>query len=288
MFKNLLKITLELKIEIIVLFLLFSIGSITYALSLDNIYRSSAKIFPENSTSSSLNNLGGISSLANIAGLGSMNDSDEETIAIETLKSREFILHFINNRQLEPYLLAFESTDGRGNIKFDDKKYNNGKWLSNSVMYDGKVSNQKLYESLKNSLYIGKDLDTGSYNISIESRDPVMSFEILTNIIEDLDTYLKDKQMEITKERLLYLQSNANSFASIKQREYLDSLVYEELVKLMRLELNDFYSFSLIDKPFYPEKKIKPKRTYIVLFAMLIYTLIIFIRIVNHKKIIES
>ena len=282
--KNLLKIVLELKTEVIGLFLLFSIGSIAYALSLDNIYRSSAKIFPENSASSSIANMGGLSSLANIAGLGAMNESKEETVAIETLKSREFILHCIKKRKLEPYLLAFKSTDGKGNIEFDNEKYFKGQWIGKSVLYNGKISNQKLYEALKDNLYIGKDLDTGSYNISIESKDPVLSFQILTNIIKDLDSYLKEKQLSLTKERLLYLQSNASSFASIKQREYLDSLVYEESVKLMRLELDDFYSFSLIDKPFYPENKIKPKRTYIVLFAMLIYTLIIFVRIVNHKN----
>lgn len=280
MLKRFFAILLELKKEIIIFFLIFSIGSVIFALSLDNIYRSSAKIFPDSSETSSL---GGISSLVNLAGISNLDNSKEETIAIETLKSREFILYFIKKRALEPYLLAFDDTDGNGNIEFDKNLYNEGVW-SKSLLFNGKVSNQELYEALRSNLFIGQDFDTGSYTISVEYRDPKLAYDMLSMIIKDLDTYLRNKELEITKGKLDYLQSNSSTFSTIRQKEYLDSLVYEQLIKLLRIESNDYYSFSLIDKPYYPEEKIKPKRTFIVLFAMMIYSFLIIILATNKNK----
>src|SRR5690606_24613901 len=104
----------------------FAVASVFYALSLPNIYKSEALLAPasEQKGAGLSGQLGGLAALAGVS-LGSGAGVDKTALALEVIKSRDFLGRFIENRIQLHDLMAAESWDLSSNtIRYDEEVYN--------------------------------------------------------------------------------------------------------------------------------------------------------------------
>ncbi len=121
------------KWTIIAITFVFAVASIFYALSLPNIYKSEALLAPaeENSGGGLAGLAGQFGGLASLAGVN-LGGGDKTALAIEVLKSREFISKFIKKHELLLPLMASEGWDrSRNELNIDPDIYDvkSGKWI---------------------------------------------------------------------------------------------------------------------------------------------------------------
>ncbi|MQF47942.1 Wzz/FepE/Etk N-terminal domain-containing protein, partial [Vibrio parahaemolyticus] len=117
---------------------IFVIGSVLYALSFPNIYKADALLAPtESSNGGGLSKIGGqLGGLAALAGVNlSGVEMSQAELAVQVMKSRQFVESFINRHGLLVPLMATKSWDMANNkLVVDDNIYNptSEKWLRDS------------------------------------------------------------------------------------------------------------------------------------------------------------
>ncbi len=120
---------------IIVTTFVFAVGAVFYALSLPNIYKSDALLAPAESSnggglSKMAGQLGGLAALAGV-NLGA-GESSQIDLAVQVMKSRQFVDAFINKHDLLVPLMAAKDWDLTNNkLIIDEELYNpnTGEWL---------------------------------------------------------------------------------------------------------------------------------------------------------------
>lgn len=175
--------------------------------------------------------------------------------------------------QLYPTILTSETI--LRNVVYDQFKINNK--LQTLVEFWGLQNNNKnieldlALEKIKRIFNISIDSRTNSINLSIEFPDSVVSAQILSKIINNLDSYLRQTRRTSASERKKWIQArleevrvklNNSEMQLTKFREANRSLSFspflqEELVRLQReteinsalyLELNKNYELAKIEE----------------------------------------
>lgn len=264
------------KILISFIILIFSIASIFYAISLPNIYTSTAILAPTKGDSDSYSSLSSFGGIASIAGINLPSASTNNTdIAIKTLTSLKFFEEsFLSKIDLED-LMAVESWDPAinkiyyDNNLYDDKENN---WVR-EVSYPKKIKPSPQESHLvfmADHLKMQRDQDNGFVTISIDHKSPYLAKDWLNIIIKEINKSLRDKQKQKSILAVNYLEKQiiATNLSEIKQG--LSSLMQQEIEKLMLIESNEDYIFEFIDLPVVPELKSSPSRSLICIIGMLL------------------
>jgi LPS O-antigen subunit length determinant protein (WzzB/FepE family) len=178
--KKLFLILWDKKFLIVALTTIAAILSVFYALSLPNIYTSTALLTTSAQEDSLTSKLGGYSGLASFAGINLPgNEASKTEEAIKRIKSFDFFSKFfLKNIQLEN-LMALEEWVQNGNILIYDEDVfdsKSKKWVR-IVSFPQKVipSDQEAFKKFKAILNIKKDADTGFVTLSIEHRSPIIA-----------------------------------------------------------------------------------------------------------------
>jgi len=132
---NIVKLLYKNWLIIFIITSLFSIFAVTYSLSLNNYYTSSALMAPaqdeDNNRSSILASMGSFASIAGFRAPSGINDKTDE--AIERMKSKVFFKKLIDKYpEFLPKLMAASDYDhDKKVIIFDDTQYlqNKNKWI---------------------------------------------------------------------------------------------------------------------------------------------------------------
>ena len=183
--KALFKRILNGKRLIIASTVLFSIIAVIYSLTLSNIYQSTALLSPvgeQSSSNQSLNNIGGLASLAgiNISSASGLNS----TKAITKITTLSFFEENILPNIFLPDLMAVSTWDEENNsVIYKDSLYNvqTGKW--NEIPHP-----QKSYEAFLKKLQVSQDYDTKFLTISFKHESPHIAkewTELVVNQIND-------------------------------------------------------------------------------------------------------
>ena len=224
----------------------FSILSVLYALSLQNQYTSSALV---------------------------AISSNKIDLAIETLKSKDFFRHLLNNYNfLLRDIYASKSYDMRNNkIIYDDRIYdeNNDSWVRKAKF---PLSAQPSYiEShehfLEKNLRISNDVDTGYITISIEHFSPIFAKNLVDLMISELNNQIRKRDKEEANKAVEYLLEERNNNPVMSVTEAIDSLIESQLRTIMLTEIRDDYIIKIIDSAHLPEKKSKPSRAIICIIG---------------------
>lgn len=272
--------------------LVFAVASVVIALMLPNIYKSEALLAPA-SEEQGAGGLAGLASqfggLANMAGinLGGKGGTDKTQLAIEVLKSRQFIGDFIDKHQILPELMAVDKWHMADNsLSFDPEMYNQQSkiWVREvKPPFQPKPSLQEAYKEFLRIFSVNKDKETGMVKISIEHQSPFVAKQWIDWLIADINRAMKDRDVvEATRStEFLNKQIALTNVADI--RTILYKLVEEQAKTIMFAEVRDEYVFKTIDPAFIPEEKAKPKRALIcVLGTMLGGMLAIMIVLIRH------
>lgn len=256
--------------------LIFSAAAAFYALKLADTYRSEVLLAAVGS-SSSMNLPGQLGGLAALAGvnLGSLNKNGDNTaLALEILKSRDFIGRFVEKHQLLLPLMAAKSWDrATDSLVFDEKIYlaEQQKWVRDvSAPFKPEPSLLEAYDAFMKRFNVVHDKSAGMVRLSISYYSPYLAQQWLTLIVADLNEEMRLLELNQAQRSIDFLSKQIKETNLADVRTTLYSLIEEQTKTLMLANVREEYVFKTVDAAYAPERKAAPKRSLIVVLAALL------------------
>lgn len=223
--------------------------------------------------------LGGLAQqFGGLAGLAGVNlpqgETDQLTIAIETLKSRSFLTAFVRRHQLAVALIAATGWD-------DETE----RWILDEDAYDTdtarwvrKMSNRKgpdptdweMYEEMSERLTVTRDTKTGLITVAIELFSPPAAKQWVDWLISDINDRMRNKSIAEAEESIRYLREQAEGTAIADMRSVFFGLIEQQTQRRMLAEVRTEFAFETIDPAVVPEEKASPARAIIAMGAVML------------------
>lgn len=257
---------------------LAALAAVFYTLSLPNIYNSEALLAPaEEGGSGGLSALAGqFGGLASLAGVNlSGAAGDKVTIAIELLKSRQFIGEFIERNELKPAIFAAEDWDQSSNsLVYDESVYlkDTKSWVRDvKPPKKTEPSIQEVHRIfLKENLAVSQDKETGLVKLTIKHFSPFVAKEIASKLIDAINTKMRQNDISDAQKSIDYLNDALIKTNVADMQQVFYQLIEKQQQTKMLANVRDEYVLKVIDPPIVAEEKSGPKRAIIcVLFVML-------------------
>ncbi|WP_462056920.1 Wzz/FepE/Etk N-terminal domain-containing protein [Vibrio parahaemolyticus] len=263
---------------IVVATFIFAIGSVLYSLSLPDIYKSDALLAPaESSNGGSLSKmvgqLGGLAALAGV-NLGG-GETSQTDLAVQVMKSRQFVAAFINKHDLLVPLMAAKGWDLANNkLILNEELYNQttGDWLREAKDLRGvEPTEQEAYEVfIKDILTVIQDKDTGLYTVSVKYYSPFIARQWVDWLIEDINKVMRERTIAETSQNLEYLNTQLRKTAVADMQSTFYKLIEEQTKSLMLAEVQEEFIFKIVDPAIAPETKESPRRALICVLGTLL------------------
>ncbi|AUI85119.1 LPS O-antigen length regulator [Vibrio azureus] len=269
---------------------IFAIGSVLYALSLPNIYKADALLAPAESSnggglSQMAGQLGGLAAMAGI-NLGG-GESSKTDLAVQVLKSRQFIDAFITKHDLLVPLMAAKDWDLANNqLIIDEELYNpeSDKWLREAKGLRGaEPSAQEAFEEFnKDVLLINQDKESGLFTLSVKHYSPYIAQQWVNWLIEDINKVMRERTIAETSQNLAYLNTQLEKTAVADMQSTFYKLIEEQTKSLMLAEVQEEFIFKVVDPAVVPELKEGPKRALICILGTLVGGMLAIVIVLAH------
>jgi uncharacterized protein involved in exopolysaccharide biosynthesis len=267
------------KYLIIAITAVFAIGSVLFALSQPNIYKSEALLAPADAEQAGgglaalAGQFGGLASMAGI-NLGGGGGDDKTQLAIEVIKSRQFTSDFIQKHDILADLMAEPRWNlAENTLAYNDELYNRAenKWLREvDAPFKPEPSMQEAYKEFSKVIAVSAEKDTGMVTISIEHVSPSVAQQWVTWLVEDINKVMKERDVAeaMRSTEFLNRQIALTNVADIRTMLY--KLIEEQAKTIMFAEVRDEYVFKTIDPALVQEEKAKPKRALICVLGTML------------------
>lgn len=277
----------------VVLFIILSaLISGALALSLPNIYKSDVLLSPV-SESSGMKMGGQIGGLAALAGvnLGS-EGGDKVSLALEIIRSREFIARFIEKYDLKLQIMAAKSWSMSDNtLSYHEDIYDveNNVWVRDvPAPFKPEPSMLETTQAFSKMLNVSKDKTSGMVSLSVEFLSPVIAQQWVTLIVKEINDDMRRRDLEEAESSIIYLNKQLEQTTLSDMRTMLFSLIEEQTKTIMLANVRDEYILKTVDAAVVPELKIGPKRALIIglgiAIGILLGMLFVIIRYFSLKK----
>ncbi len=257
---------------------LFAVASVVYAISLPNIYKADALLAPAESSnggglSKMAGQLGGLAALAGV-NLGG-GESSQTDLAVQVMKSRQFVDAFINKHDLLVPLMAAKEWDLANNqLILDEEIYDHsiGEWLREPKGLRGaKPTAQEAFEVFnKETLSVNQDKETGLYTVSVKHYSPFIAQQWVNWLIEDINKVMRERTIAEASQNLAYLNTQLQKTAVADMQSTFYKLIEEQTKSLMLAEVQEEFIFKTVDPAVVPELKDGPKRALICILGTLL------------------
>lgn len=256
----------------------FAVASVLYSLSLPNIYKADALLAPAESSGSGglskmAGQLGGLAALAGVnLGVGEVSQAN---LAVQVMKSRQFVETFINKHELLVPLMAAKDWDLTNNkLVLDEDLYNSntGEWLREPEGLRGsKPTAQEAFEVFKKeALSVNQDEESGLYTISVKHYSPFIAQQWVNWLIEDINKVMRERTIAESSQNLDYLNTQLAKTAIADMQSTFYKLIEEQTKSLMLAEVQEEFVFKTVDPAVVPELKDGPKRALICVLGTLL------------------
>lgn len=270
------------KVVIILIVFITVTATAFYALSIKDIYQSTAVI---TSISSKEGGGGGLSALAQqFGGLPgiSLPGSSSASEIVNLLKSNILREKVIERYNLLPILFYGKWDDEKKDWKKEGKgglslviqkvvaaikpKAQNPK----SKTQDGEIP--VVWDGLRMLNKIVKVSDNKKDNtisISVELHDPEAAAKMVEYFLATLTDHMSGEAKRVARTNRKYLEEQlwATTDPLIKQKIY--NLIAQQIETSMMSEVKENFAFKVIDPPKAPDKRIKPKRSQLVMISFI-------------------
>ena len=247
----------------------FAVASAYYALSLPNIYKSETILAPvtEDASLKIPGQLGGLAALAGVS-LGG-GGADKTALALEVLKSRDFLGRFIEKHDLFIPVLAAEGWNSTDNsLVIDDEIYdvNTKQWVRDvKPPFAAKPSLFEAHKKFMQLLDVYQDATTGMISLSVKHYSPFLAQQWVTLLVRDINGEMRGRELTEAQNSINYLTEQIEKTNISDVRTMLFSLIEEQTKTLMLANVRQEYVFNTIDGAIVPEEKDSPKRFLIIL-----------------------
>lgn len=252
----------------------FVIASIFYALSLPNIYRSEVLLSPvaENGGMQIPGQLGGLAALAGVnlgEGAGSKTD-----LAIEILKSREFIGRFIAKYDLFVPVMASKGwslNDNRLLIDADIYDEKNIQWVRDvKPPFKPKPSLLETHEQFMRLFKVSHDKTSNMVKLAVEHYSPYLAQKWATMLVKEINEDMRRRELAEAQSSIDYLHNQITHTSIADVKVMLFSLIEEQTKTVMLANVRDEYVLKTVDPAVVAENRVKPSRVLIVVLAAIL------------------
>jgi len=248
----------------------FIVGiSLVYIISLPNIFKSTAILAPSQSNYSSnfsgvQKSLGGLAAL--VGSSGAAADVTPTTIALKTLDSFDFFAHLYNHDNFLYYFLAASEVSDQGIVQKVNSIYDQEKkiWLQKPSL----SSAYKRFYGEHFSYF--RDRKSGFIYLHMEHNSPYQAMILNKIIIQEINTYIVKQSSDESNRALGYIEEKISNTSSVDVRGVLGKLAERELQILMLSNATDEFAFKIIQSPFLPYERDRPRRTILLLNSILL------------------
>lgn len=234
-------------------------------------YQSTAVLLPNQQASSKLGSLGSLASALPIP--LSLPGTVDDSLLMDFLESRNLKLRLIGKYDLLPRLYKNDWDPVKKTWRIKDKKD-----IPTPIMAIQQEKLDKIYQ-------VSQDKKTQLITISFIDEDQAFTRTVLKGVIEELKNYLANDYVSDAKRERIFVEKQLAgatrelerweqqvptkeiSLAKIKREVMAGNTVYAEMRKQVELakfaEAKEVVDFKVLDPPFVPEKKYRPKRALI-------------------------
>ncbi|WNO61682.1 Wzz/FepE/Etk N-terminal domain-containing protein [Rheinheimera sp. MMS21-TC3] len=266
------------KWSIMIFVFICSVGAVFYTLSLPNIYRAEMILAPagEDSSLKLPGQLGGLAALAGV-NLGSSSGKDK-TLAIEVLKSRGFMMRFIEKYDLYVPAFAAKGWDRETDtLIINEKLYDpeRQEWVREHKPYQQvKPSSLEVHKEFEKTFNLDQDKLTGMIKVSLQHYSPALARDWLTLMVKELNEDIRVRTINEAESSIAFLQKHVNEAEIADIRTMLYLLIEEQTKNLMLANVRDEYVLKVVDPAVVPEEKYGPKRALIVVLIAFLSTIL--------------
>ncbi len=248
------------------------------ALILPSTYTSEAVLLPNQmegvSSGGSAN--GNLAGLAGIVGmdLGSIagTSNDKSVLALEVMRSREFISNFIEKRALLVPLFAATAWDrATDQLLIDADIYDSEskewvRWVFPPKL--PKPSEWEATEEFRERLAISRNPEAGTIGLSFDFSSPTTAAQWLAWLIEDTNENVRSRDRSDAEKSIAYLNERLAETSVDELRRTLYELLEQQMQFRMMVEVQEEYALKVIDPPAVPDQHSSPNRWIIMLISL--------------------
>lgn len=245
-------------------------------------------ISPKKYTSTALlspvedNNGGGLAglasqfgSIANLAGINlGGNNKSKEKLAIEILRSRDFIKKFIDKHELLVPLMASSYWDpdtDQVNINKNIYDEENKEWVRDvSYPFKPKPSDIEAHEKFLKIFDVFADKETGLVTLAITDVSPKRAALWVELLINEINLSMRNADVSEASSNIKYLEEQIDATSVREMQKVFYQLIEEQTKTIMLANVREEYIFKTIDSPVIPLKHSKPNKLFIVLVVFII------------------
>ncbi|MEH8021240.1 Wzz/FepE/Etk N-terminal domain-containing protein [Rheinheimera metallidurans] len=261
--------------------------AVIYVLSLPNIYKSEVLLSPvvADEAMKIPGQLGGLAALAGVNLSG--GSGDKTALALEIIKSRDFLGRFITKYDLfVPIMAAKDWNSIENSLIINDKIYDVAKqeWVRKvKAPFLPKPSLLETHEEFLKLLNISKDKATKMVRLSIEYYSPYLAKKWLDLLVIEINDEMRQLEISEAESSLQYLNAQLDKTTIKDVQSMFFSLIEEQTKTLMLANARKEYVLKTVDSAVVAEKKDRPARALIVIFAtFLAFSFTVLIVLIRH------
>ena len=238
--------------------------SVGYALSLPNIYRSTALLAPKSGVESGglsrmASQYGGLASLAGIR-LGAMGGEglSKAALAQEKIRSLAFFERYLYEEVLAELMAVEEWDPVSRQIRYDIKSYvlEGKRWVRDvDFPFQSKPTPQEAHDAFLQLLYISEDKQSGLVSVSIEHQSPDAAARWVKLIVERVSEDLRATDVREAEESIDFLKAQREQTRLVALDEVFAQLIEEQMKTIMLANVSKNYVFDVVDPPVAAEQK---------------------------------
>jgi len=271
------KILIQYKHYLIVGIIFSVVIAILLVLIIPKKYTSTALLSPiEESNGGGLAGLASqFGSIANLAGinLGSSSKSKEQ-LAIEILRSRDFIKGFIDKHELlVPLMASSYWNPDNDQVIINKNIYNeeNEEWVRDvSYPFKPKPSDIEAHEKFLKIFDVFTDKETGLVTLAITDVSPKRAALWVELLIKEINLTMKNADVSEATSNIKYLEKQIDATSVRDMQKVFYQLIEEQTKTIMLANVREEYIFKTIDSPLIPLKHSKPNNLFIVLIVFVL------------------
>ena len=248
----------------------FLVVSALYVFLATPWYKAEVLLVPaeERSTQMISGDLGGLASLAGLAGISVGGSGNVESIAV--LRSRDFARSFIEDYELMTVLLA------------DDWDAEAGQWKESDPEDWPDIRDAIEYFD-ENVRRVSEDPITSLVTFSIEWTEPEVAAEWANLLVKRLNENMRQRALAEAEINVEYLRNELSETDVVTLKESVIGLLEAELQKLMLARGNEEFAFKVIDAAQVPKDIERPQRLIIIAVAVILGVVFgVFIVLIRH------
>jgi len=241
---------------------------------LKKTYTSDAIIIENPDDSSSMSPGNAMSGIASFVGVSMPSQITKADLAMIKIKSRDFLIEFINKHELKRDLFAASKFDQNSQkIVYDNNIYNYelNNWVKTKRNPQGlPPSDLEAYYAFSDLFSVYQSKDFTHYSVALEYISPFWAHDTLTKLIKDINEEMLTDTILETSRNIEYLSKAQKDISDITIRSLFSNILQDQISQNMLANVKDDFVFQVIDSPMLPERPSGPRKMIIALLSGII------------------